>query len=72
MACVLEENYCFDAEIYADELDLTNPFEFREDQRSKQMFSWLGLVLISHISKPWQMDIALPVQRAHRRGNQAR
>ena len=35
LACVLEENYCFDAEIYADELDLPNPFEFREDQRSR-------------------------------------
>lgn len=34
LACVLEENYCFDAEIYADELDLSNPSDFREDQRS--------------------------------------
>ena len=35
LACILEENYCFDAEIYADELDLENVEDFREDQRSK-------------------------------------
>lgn len=32
---MLEENYCFDAEVYADELDLSNELVFREDQRSK-------------------------------------
>ena len=31
---MLEENYCFDAEMYADELDLEENIEFREDQRS--------------------------------------
>ena len=35
LACVLEENYCFDAETYADELGISNPSEFRDDQRSK-------------------------------------
>ena len=35
LACVLEENYCFDAEIYADEIGISNPLEFRDDQRSK-------------------------------------
>jgi WD repeat-containing protein 48 len=35
LACVLEENYCFDAETYADELDLEEVIEFREDQRSR-------------------------------------
>ncbi|KAI9870736.1 MAG: hypothetical protein M1830_003861, partial [Pleopsidium flavum] len=39
LACVLEENYCFDAEIYGDELELEEPLDFREDQRSK----FLGL-----------------------------
>ena len=34
LACVLEENYCFDAEMYADELELEEEIEFREDQRS--------------------------------------
>ncbi|KAK8250398.1 WD repeat protein-like protein [Phyllosticta capitalensis] len=33
LTCVLEENYCFDAEMYADELELEEPIEFREDQR---------------------------------------
>lgn len=32
---MLEENYCFDAEVYADELDLPPDLVFREDQRSK-------------------------------------
>lgn len=31
---VLEPFNCFDAEIYADELQLQEPIEFREDQRS--------------------------------------
>lgn len=35
LECVLEENYCFDAEMYADELDLEESLDFREDQRSK-------------------------------------
>ncbi|KIW21338.1 hypothetical protein PV08_01918 [Exophiala spinifera] len=30
---MLEENYCFDAEVYADELDLDKDLVFREDQR---------------------------------------
>ncbi|KAK0645315.1 UBP9-binding protein [Lasiodiplodia hormozganensis] len=33
LTCVLEENYCFDAEMYADELQLEEAIEFREDQR---------------------------------------
>ena len=34
LAVVLEENYCFDAEMYADEWELEVPSDFREDQRS--------------------------------------
>jgi len=34
LACVLEENHCFDAEMYADELELEESSHFREDQRS--------------------------------------
>lgn len=34
LACILEENYCFDAEMYADELGLLDHNDFREDQRS--------------------------------------
>ncbi|KAI9731337.1 MAG: hypothetical protein M1834_005240 [Cirrosporium novae-zelandiae] len=33
LSCVLEENNCFDAEVYADEMDLEQPMELREDQR---------------------------------------
>lgn len=32
---MLEENYCFDAEVYADELNLSDELVFRDDQRSK-------------------------------------
>lgn len=32
---MLEENYCFDAEVYADDLDLDKEQVFREDQRSQ-------------------------------------
>jgi len=35
LAVVLEEYNCFDAEMYADELQLEEQVEFREDQRSK-------------------------------------
>lgn len=35
LACILEENNCFDAEMYADELNLENTAEMRDDQRSK-------------------------------------
>jgi WD repeat-containing protein 48 len=32
---MLEENYCFDAEVYADELDLSPELVLRDDQRSE-------------------------------------
>ena len=35
LAVVLEEYNCFDAEMYADELQLEELVEFREDQRSE-------------------------------------
>lgn len=35
LAVVLEEYNCFDAETYADELELDEPIEFRDDQRSE-------------------------------------
>lgn len=34
LTVVLEENNCFDAEMYADELELPEDIEFKEDQRS--------------------------------------
>ncbi|MCJ1311824.1 hypothetical protein MMC25_005497 [Agyrium rufum] len=33
LAVSLEENYCFDAEMYADEIQEKNDYDFREDQR---------------------------------------
>ena len=36
LTVVLEPFHCFDAEMYADELTLDEPIEFREDQRSRQ------------------------------------
>jgi WD repeat-containing protein 48 len=39
LAVVLEEYNCFDAEMYADELQLEEPIEFRDDQRSKLLLS---------------------------------
>jgi WD repeat-containing protein 48 len=37
LTCVLEENYCFDAEMYADELQLEEKIEFRDDHRSMSL-----------------------------------
>lgn len=37
LAVVLEEYNCFDAEMYADELQLEDKIEFREDQRSEPL-----------------------------------
>ncbi len=34
LTCVLEELYCFDAEMYADELEAEETVYFKEDQRS--------------------------------------
>lgn len=65
---MLEENYCFDAEAYADELILDNAAEFHTDQRSE----FLSLIIASHIhrrkltmsfSKPWKMDFALSLHQ---------
>lgn len=44
LAVVLEEYNCFDAEMYADELELEEPVEFREDQRIN-----LGKWVLRHI-----------------------
>ena len=37
LACVLEENYCFDAEMYMDELKIEDGEDFRDDQRGKRL-----------------------------------
>lgn len=38
LAVVLEEYNCFDAEMYADELEIKDDVEFKEDQRSESWF----------------------------------
>jgi WD repeat-containing protein 48 len=35
LTVTLEENNCFDAEVYADETDAARSVDFREDQRSE-------------------------------------
>ena len=35
LTCVLEENYCFNGEMYADQLPNPEGIEFRDDHRSR-------------------------------------
>jgi hypothetical protein len=58
LAVVLEEYNCFDAEMYADELHLEEPIEFREDQRSGCIWSFSRYSTLTLCSKPRQMDPA--------------
>lgn len=39
LACILEENYCFDAEMYMDELETDDGEDFRDDQRGKWVYN---------------------------------
>ena len=48
LAVVLDENTCFDAEMYADELDLDEEIEFREDQRIN-LGKWVLRYLFSNL-----------------------
>ena len=88
LACILEENYCFDAEMYADELNLESATEFRDDQRSELatriLHPWIrdcGLrsvrmvrnkSLTSICSKSWQMDSSVFIRQSHRRRDRPR
>ncbi len=74
LSVALEENYCFDADMYADELELENAHDFREDQRSiitvpllPQSFpcNILG-TLANKCSQYWEMGLAFPVRWSHR------
>lgn len=44
LTVVLEPYNCFDAEMYADELTVEEPMEFREDQRSEYLGFPCGLI----------------------------
>ncbi|KAH3918541.1 hypothetical protein HBH56_037980 [Parastagonospora nodorum] len=48
LTCVLEENHCFDAEMYADELQLEEPIDFREDHRIN-LGKWILRYLFSNL-----------------------
>ncbi|KAK3686767.1 hypothetical protein LTR37_019482 [Vermiconidia calcicola] len=48
VAVILEENTCFDAELYADELDLDEDVDFREDQRIN-LGKWVLRYLFSNL-----------------------
>lgn len=48
VAVTLEESTCFDAEMYADELDLDENIEFREDQRIN-LGKWVLRYLFSNL-----------------------
>jgi WD repeat-containing protein 48 len=45
LTCVLEENTCFDAEMYADELQIEEKIDFKEDQRSKLDYGICSLIV---------------------------
>lgn len=75
LAVILEENYCFDAETYADEMGLDSPSDFRDDQRSESPRSLdathrrIGvcdlLTCLSLISKPWQVGAQVSFWAVH-------
>ncbi|KAI9721964.1 MAG: hypothetical protein M1812_001922 [Candelaria pacifica] len=48
LECMLEENYCFDAEMYADELELEGAIDFRDDQRIN-LGKWILRYLFSDL-----------------------
>jgi hypothetical protein len=66
LAVVLEEYNCFDAEMYADELELEEPVEFRDDQRSKDLVTrYPYTYLTCPHSQPRKMGIALYILQPH-------
>lgn len=72
LTVVLEPNNCFDAEMYADELELEEPVEFREDQRSTYHLRPVGGRSNIACSKPWKVGSPISFCQPHRRGDQAR
>jgi hypothetical protein len=75
LTVALEENNCFDGEVYADEIDILEKIDFREDQRSESCpYALKCCKTCSNISssKLGEMGVAKFVQLAYRRGDQAR
>jgi hypothetical protein len=61
----LEENNCFDGEVYADEIDIPEKLDFREDQRSESFSDYCDVracinILISQLG---QMGVTEFVRR---------
>jgi hypothetical protein len=66
LAVVLEEYNCFDAEMYADELELEEPVEFREDQRSELPSLVMPEHILIDISKSWEVGLKTHILQAYR------
>lgn len=69
LTVVLEPFNCFDAELYADELVLDEPVDFREDQRSKLIALTLRTPLkplTQFASQPWKVDSEIPLLKSSR------
>jgi hypothetical protein len=65
LTCVLEENNCFDAEMYADDLVIEEDIEFKEDQRSKLPNPVQLQTVLTSSSKPWKVGATLSVRQLH-------
>lgn len=69
LAVVLEAYNCFDAEMYADELEVEEHVEFREDQRSKLLaiFNYPRTRNFSnpHSSQSWEVDPPSYILESH-------
>jgi hypothetical protein len=69
LAVVLEAYNCFDAEMYADELQVEESVEFREDQRSKQLPMWRKVAYRKCsnrvTSQPWEVDSPAYILQSH-------
>ena len=71
LSVILEPNRCFDAEVYADEIDLQDTSQLRDDQRSMTWFYtcfWIMLTIDSQLRK---VDTALAFRPVGRRRSQA-
>ena len=67
LAVVLEAYNCFDAEMYADELEVEEPVEFREDQRSRLLFELSPQKIFSdpYSSQSWEVDPPSYILESH-------
>lgn len=65
LAVTLEENTCFDAELYADELEEYKDITFKEDQRSESD-TIVPMPIVADLgSKSWEVDPQVPIRWHH-------